>query len=139
MRRLWPFILCIVSLTAAAGCAHSPSVPSGPVDAQVVLAPGQSVDVAGTSLRVQFQSVVSDTRCPGDALCIQGGDAVVRINARTTTTAETTFDLHLHVAAAEPVRVGDLSIAFETLTPYPFFSRGPIQPGDYRATLRVTR
>lgn len=63
-----------------AGCASkSPSTPSTPLNTQIVLAPGQSSDIAGTPLRVQFLSVVSDSRCPGDALCIQAGDAVVRV------------------------------------------------------------
>jgi hypothetical protein len=39
----------------------------------------------------------------------------------------------------QPVVEGDLTIALETLTPYPFSSLPPIAPGDYRATLRVTR
>jgi hypothetical protein len=38
----------------------------------------------------------------------------------------------------KPVTHEDLTIALVELAPYPFSSR-PIQPGDYRATLRVTR
>ncbi len=33
---------------------------------------------------------------------------------------------------------GDLAVALVELVPYPFSSR-QTQPGDYRATLRVTR
>ena len=44
----------------------------------------------------------------------------------------------LHTGDMKPVTHEDLTIALVELSPYPFSSR-PIQPGDYRATLRVTR
>lgn len=127
-----------MSLRVFAGCAaNTPTGPGAPLDMQIVLAPGESSDIAGT-VRVQFQSVVNDSRCPGDALCISPGDAVVRVSVRPTTDGTAaTLDLSLH--NAEPSRVGDVSIALEQLNPYPFASRGPIPAGDYRATLRVTR
>jgi hypothetical protein len=37
-----------------------------------------------------------------------------------------------------PVVHEDLTIALLELSPYPFSSR-PIAPGDYRATLRISR
>ena len=53
-------------------------------------------------------------------------------------TRSATIDLMLHTGDMKPVTHEDLAIALVELTPYPFSSR-PIQPGDYRATLRVTR
>jgi hypothetical protein len=37
----------------------------------------------------------------------------------------------------KPVKHGGVTIALLQLDPYPFVAR-PIQPGDYRVTLRVT-
>ena len=85
---------------------------------------------------IRFVGVQSDSRCPGDATCIQAGDAIVRVEAQSSTSGTTTYDLH--TAKSEPARHGDVSIALVELAPYPFASR-PTQPGDYRATLRVTR
>lgn len=44
-----------------------------------MLAPGQSVSV-DSALRRRFVAVIGDSRCRGDALCITGGDAIVRID-----------------------------------------------------------
>jgi hypothetical protein len=121
-----------------AGCAtDSPVSPSGPVNERVVLAPGETASVAGAGTQVRFLGVTGDSRCPADALCIQGGDAVVRIEAAPAGGGSTS-PLELHTGTLQPVRYGELTIALETLTPYPFSSR-TIAPNEYRATLRITR
>ena len=48
------------------------------------------------------------------------------------------LDIVDNVLSKGVVLSGDLTIALETLLPYPFSSQ-TIAPGDYRATLRVTR
>ena len=127
-------LLCAVSFAA---CTNAPSAPAGPLNVQLILAPGQTSEVSNTGLRLRFQGVFGDSRCPGDALCIQGGDAIVRVDVLQQSGAQRTIDLH--TGSMQPVVEGDLTIALETLTPYPFSSLPPIAPGDYRATLRVTR
>lgn len=121
-----------------AGCAtDSPVSPGGPVNERVVLAPGETASVAGAGIQVRFLGVTGDSRCPADALCIQGGDAVVRIEAAPAVGGSTS-PFELHTGTLQPVRYGDLTIALETLAPYPFSSR-TIPPNQYRATLRITR
>lgn len=44
----------------------------------------------------------------------------------------------LHTGSLQPVRHDSLTITLVELSPYPFSSR-TIQPGEYRATLQVTR
>jgi hypothetical protein len=101
----------------------------------VVLAPGQTagVDEAGISLR--FEGVSGDSRCPADAVCVQGGDALVQIEVLTPGSRQPYV---LHTGDMRPVSHADLTIALVQLAPYPFSSR-TIEPGEYRATLRVTR
>jgi hypothetical protein len=122
-------------LTMAIACA-SPSGPTAQLNENFVLGPGQSARVSGADVSVRFMGVQGDSRCPADAVCIQGGDAIVRVEVLTSTGGATTYDLH--TANSQPARHGDVSIALVELTPYPFASR-PTQPGAYRATLRVTR
>ena len=122
-------------LTMASACT-SPSAPTAQLNENFVLGPGQSARVSGADVSVRFVAVQSDSRCPGDATCIQAGDAIVRIEVLSSTGGATTSDLH--TANSQPVRYGDVSIALVELAPYPFVSR-PTQPGDYRATLRMTR
>ena len=128
--------IVFVVLVLTMGIACSPSGPTARLDQDFVLAPGESAQVTGANVRVRFVGVQGDSRCPADALCIQGGDAIVRVEVLASTGGASTYDLH--TAKSEPVRHGEVSIALVELTPYPFASR-PTQPGEYRATLRVTR
>lgn len=128
--------LFCVALVAVAACAGSPAAPDGPVDEQLVLAPGQAAPVPGTSVQLRFIGVSGDSRCPADALCIQGGDAVVELDLlRPAGAAER---LQLHTGSNQPARYGMFTISLVALSPYPFSSR-PIAAGDYRATIRVVK
>jgi hypothetical protein len=69
-------------------------------------------------------------------MCIQGGDAQVQIEVVPEGGGRQPHVLH--TGDSRPVSYRDLTISLVALAPYPFSSH-PIQPGDYRATLRVTR
>jgi len=121
-------------LTVAACGRSSPTSPS-PVDTQFTLAPGFTQAIAGTDAKLIFISVPSDSRCPANALCITGGDAVVRFDV----TNEGRSSTHeLHTGDMRPVKARDLTINLVEVAPYPF-STTPIPPGTYRVTFRVTR
>jgi len=85
---------------------------------------------------IEFTSVTGDSRCPADAVCIQGGDAVVHI--RVTGGGTSTYELHTGDNSRAAVVHGLYRIALMQLQPYPF-SAQPISPNDYRATLTATR
>lgn len=127
--------MVLLSVTMLSACDESVTGPSVTLDATFTMAPADTVTVAGTSVRLQFKGVEGDSRCPADAVCITGGDAVVRI---TAVTGRTTRDYELHTGNLKPVTYDGLTIALVELAPYPFSSR-TIAQGDYRATLRVTR
>ncbi len=101
-----------------------------------MLAPGQSAGVTEAGITIRFDGVSGDSRCPIDAICIQGGDALVRIAVIPSRGG--TQDYALHTGDLRPVTHDDLTIALVELSPYPFSTR-PIEPNDYRAKLRVTR
>ena len=123
-------------LVFLAGCSSDGSMgPTGPLDVQLVLAPGETANVENAAVRLRFEGVNGDSRCPADALCIWGGDALVRISMMSGGTVAT-YDLH--TGSMQPARHGDLTIALVQLSPYPFSNR-TIAPNEYRATLRVTR
>ncbi len=126
----------LVCLLAMTGCDESPSGPSVPLRQRFTLAPGEVARIDGTSLHVQFQSVSGDSRCPADAICITGGDAIVHVRA---TEGGSAGDYELHTGDSSRARVTHRRyvIALEELQPYPFSSR-TIAPGEYRATLSVT-
>ena len=130
--RLVPLLFCLLLVTA---CDESPTGPTVPLNREFELAPGNAAVIEDASLSVRFNGVSGDSRCPADALCIQGGDAVVHV---TATSSRGSAAYELHTGNMRPVQHEGLTIALVQLQPYPFSSR-TIAPAEYRATLRVTR
>lgn len=129
-------LLASVCLLAVTACAESPTGPTVPLNGQFTLAPGEVASIQGTGLRLEFVGVSGDSRCPADAVCILGGDALVHIRILGNGVYE--YELHTGDASRAAVAHGDLRIALDALQPYPFSSR-TIQPHEYRATFTVTR
>jgi len=125
----------LIGLLAVTACSDNPAAPS-PISREFVLAPGQTVAVREASLSIRFEGVFGDSRCPADAMCVLGGDALVRILVEPSRGGPQRYDLH--TGDMRPVAHGDLTIALVELAPYPFSAR-TIEQGDYRATLRLTR
>jgi hypothetical protein len=123
----------LVILVALVGC--SPTSPSVRLDEDFVLAPKDTVRVAEAGFSIRFLGVEGDSRCPADAICIQGGDALVRIEVRSLGSGVQSYALH--TGDMRPVVHDGLTIALVELAPYPFSSR-TTQPDEYRATLRVS-
>ena len=135
MRSVWKWMALSLAVVALAACDESVTGPSVSLDKTFTVAPGDVVSIADTSVRMQFHGVEGDSRCPADAICIQGGDAIVRVSVIDGGSRR---DYELHTGSMQPVRHDELTIALVELAPYPFSSR-TIAPGDYRASLRVTR
>jgi hypothetical protein len=127
-------VLLVLAL-GAIGCDESVTGPTVPLNREFELAPGQSALVEDVRVTVRFNGVSDDSRCPADAVCILGGDAIVHV---TATSRQTSRDYELHTGSMRPVQHDGLTISLVQLQPYPFSAR-TIAPGDYRATLRVTR
>lgn len=128
-------LLVFAAALVAGGCSDTPTAPTSALRDEFVLAPGTSAALSDGSGRVTFTAVTGDSRCPGDAICIQGGDAIVRIDVETSR-GRRAHDLH--TGSMAPVSHDDLTITLVELMPYPFSSM-PFPYEAYRATLRVTR
>lgn len=115
-------------------CGGGPTAPSVLLNEEFVVAPGDTVQIEDTSQRVHFVGVIGDSRCPIDVVCIQAGDAIVRIEIRSSRHGEL-YDLH--TADGRPVMDGGLTISLVRLIPSPVSSR-TIASDEYRATLRAT-
>jgi hypothetical protein len=131
--RLVAVLFCLL---AATGCDESITGPTVSLDARFTLAPGETASVEGRGIRLRFEGVTGDSRCPADAICIQGGDAVVKLVADGDA-GSLSLDLHTGDASRASVTYGNVKVSLVELQPYPFSSR-TIAPGDYRATLTVT-
>ena len=136
--KAWSLMFAAVCLLLGTACAeNSPSGPTVPLGEQFTLAAAEPASVVGTSLRVRFLQVSGDSRCPADALCIQGGDALVHIRAEHAGD-EAEYDLHTGDSSRAAARHAGFRIELVSLQPYPFSSRR-IEPDEYRATLKVSR
>ncbi len=127
--------LFVCALAAGIACDESVTGPTTPLNQEFTLNPGQAAVIEGTGVSVRFDRVSNDSRCPADAVCVLGGDAIVNISL---VSSGSTRAYELHTGNMQPVRHNDLTIHLVQLAPYPFSAR-TIPPQDYRATLRVTR
>jgi len=136
--RLARGVVALAALLASlvAGCGPTAPPQSAPGSDRLTLAPGQTSAVPGERLRLKFDEVLSDSRCPSDVTCIQAGEAVVAV---TAIDADGTRQRHeMHTSGATSIVHGALTISLEGLEPRPVSSR-PTRPTDYRVTLRVRR
>ena len=113
----------------------SPTAPS-PINRDYVLTPGQSVPITAAALSLKFLGVANDSRCPADALCVTGGSA--RVDIQVTAFTGAVQIISFETGEPKAIQIGALTIALVQLSPYPF-STQPINPADYRVTLRVIR
>jgi hypothetical protein len=126
-------------LAATACSTRSPLDPqvSAVLDDTFALSVGQEATFAGQPLRILFEEVSGDSRCPAEVNCVWEGNATVRLRVRTATPdaqlvdLNTTLEPHAHV-------VFGYEISLERLDPYPQ-SDNRIQQHLYVAHMRVTK
>lgn len=121
-----PAVLAVPTFFCAIGT--SPTAP-----ANVVIAVGSTARASGAV--VTFQRVVSDSRCPLNAVCAWAGDAVAEF-AVSARGLESRYELHLNDAAKRSVTHRGLVIEFQSLDPYPVASDQKT-PIDYRARVDI--
>jgi hypothetical protein len=132
-------LLAVLVLTTAVACAASnPASSSVPAGREFQVRPGESVAVQGTDLALRFERVAQDSRCPADAVCVTLGDAVSVFSVTRGGQPADSLSLHTEPGAGQQGTIGDWTLSLTRLEPYPYASR-PIEPSDYRATLRVDR
>ena len=143
---LHPTMLLVFALTSALGgslASLDGSVGHG--DQATVdlgrsfrLRPGESGEVSGTSMRLRFERVSEDSRCPVGVTCVWAGDAIVQL---TTTVNQSTSRVELHtnpdLEQDHHVRDG-FGIRLVRLEPLPT-TNAPVGQADYLVTLMVER
>lgn len=130
-------LMCLLCVT---GCDEkSPVGPTVPLNERFTLSPGEVAAIEDADLRLQFVRVTGDSRCPGDAICIQGGDATVQVLAAGDGSDSSLLGLHTGDTSQASAVYQGVRITLVELQPYPFSSLPPIEPDDYRATLTATR
>ena len=126
--------LAQTACTAAALVAASAAVPVGE---SFTLAVGESAAIDGEDLRLTFDGVTRDNRCPRDVQCIVAGAATVVLTAESGgEKRELTLDVPPGGSAA--VGYDGLEITVAKVEPEAHSQRR-IEPADYVVTLVVER
>ncbi len=123
-----------------AACS-SPNEPGGAFRTEVTLRPGEVTAVASTPLRIGFERVAADSRCPATALCIQSGDALVVFNVAIAGSGAAEIRLRTvgGTTGQELIAsVGGYELTIAGLQPYPQ-TETPIPSTDYRVTVAISR
>ena len=86
-------------------------------------------------LRIRFDSVRADSRCPLDAQCIRAGEAIIAVSMVTSKGNPDTREMRTD-ATGSRITYADHIIELSALAPYPR-STQTIDPRDYVATFVV--
>ena len=136
----------VVSLGVALGCGapHATTAGAEASTAQTTVAldepfqieMGQQIETA-TGLRIRFDAVRADSRCPRGVTCVWAGDAVVALTVEADDGPVET-ELHTHPSRETTADVAGHRITLQGLAPEPEDGT-TIDASDYRAALVVTR
>lgn len=123
------------ALLLSAACRHMPTTPSAPLGTPFRIGVAQSVTLENASFQLGFDSVLEDSRCPADVVCVWAGTARLKgwlsVNGARR-------EIELKTFPKEPLAVDGFSVEVQALEPFPY-SNVRIDPRGYVATLIVTR
>ena len=136
---------CLAALSVAGfvGCGVGPVSVRQTVESgrHFILKAGQSATLAASAdLRIGFDGVVADSRCPKGEQCVRAGEAIVRVWLQRGAGPRQVVELvgpvaEPHGQALLPQAMGH-QLIFISLEPYPVSSRA-VLPADYLLTLSV--
>ncbi|MEN4450220.1 hypothetical protein [Mycobacterium sp. SM3041] len=118
-----------------------PDTATAQLGHEFVLAGGQSAIVDGAGLRLKFDRVLDDSRCPKRVSCVWTGAARIAVVVTPDGQQPTTLEFDTNPAPGRTHltdTVGGYIVELRSLDPYPE-TPGTIALTDYRATMLVAR
>jgi hypothetical protein len=144
MIRVW-LVATVVAL-ALMGCQHAKEARADDVEFHLneafSLAGGQDAVITGENLRIRFDEVTEDSRCPARVECVWSGQARIAVVVQAAEDAPKTVAFNTNPAPDQNVqtaRVGEYLIKLLSLEPYPQTPEDAIPLERYRATLEVAK
>ena len=139
-------LVAIATTLALMGCQHAREAQADDVGFHLneafVLAGAQDAVIAGEQLRMRFDEVPEDSRCPVRVQCVWSGLARVDLVIQVQDAAPKTVAFNTNPAPGQnvqTVRVDDYVIELLSLEPYPQTAEDAIRLQQYRATLVVRK
>lgn len=129
-------VVCGWLILVACGASALSPAPEIQLDREFTLAPG---GVARTAdLRLSFERVAADSRCPIDVQCVWEGDAVVAVAVSVQGRGDCALELHTAGAFEQEQACVPYRIRLVRVLPAPVAAASPIPSVAYRATLVVS-
>lgn len=133
-------LAALLLLAVLPSCAAAPGPPAADsavtAPAEVTLAVGEAAAVE--ELRIRFDRVVSDSRCPAGVSCVWEGDAELLFIVNDVREVAVQLRLHTSARYATSASYGGYRVELVRLAPEPE-SNAEAKPSEYRATLRIER
>jgi hypothetical protein len=144
MIRVW-LVATVVAL-ALLGCQHTTEARADDVEFRLndafALAGGQDAVIAGDGLRIRFDAVLEDSRCPAQVECVWTGQARIAVILQALEGPPKTVAFNTNPAPgqnAQTATVGGYVIRLLSLEPYPQTPQDAIPLEEYRATIEVAK
>jgi len=139
--RLW---IVVLGAAIAVGCSPGearPDTTTAQLGHEFVLGGGQQAVVDGAGMRLKFDRVLDDSRCPKRVSCVWTGAAHVAMIVTPDGQPPTTIEFDTNPAPGQTHMTGTAggyTVELRALEPYPE-TPGTIPLQDYRATILVVR
>jgi len=144
MNKSW--LLALVLAIAPMGCQLSQEAQADPVEFNLnevfALGGGQEATIRGENLRLRFNEVLEDSRCPTQVECFWTGQARIAVLVAPAGREPTATEFNTNPAPGQnnqTARVGEYTISLQSLDPYPQSIDQSIALEEYRATLSVEK
>ena len=138
--KLFLFIVPVITIVMAHSCSKKDiALKEGTIELGVKKC--SSGNIGGNDVRLCFDSVISDSRCPANAMCIWQGTATARFSL---TKNKEKISFVLSTLKQAPTYTKDTTlmgykIEFVNLTPYPGTVPNPIPVEKIKAELKITK
>jgi uncharacterized lipoprotein NlpE involved in copper resistance len=144
MIRVW--LVAMVVALALMGCQHAKEARADDVEFHLNeafgLGGGQDAVITGENLRLHFDEVLEDSRCPAQVECVWSGQARIAIIVQDTENTPKTLTFNTNPAPdqnAQTAQVGEYEITLLSLEPNPQTPEDAVALEQYRATLEVSK
>ena len=134
------FLTFVLAVLVMPGCATEEADRPQPavqvaLNEEFVLALGETAEVVGEDMHVTFAEVVSDSRCPEGAQCIEAGEIVCRLDIIRGGTTDSVTVTEEGLFPRQTQEYLDYVIVYH-VDPYPEMGK-EILPEDYRLHLII--
>ena len=128
-------IVLLAVAIAAGACTDSPTKPDTVAGEPFTLKVGATAFLPD-STRLKFDRLLTESRCPLDAICVSAGDASIAVSFISRDGTGAARELHTQPSGSQ-ILYGSYTVALTELQPYPR-STEQVNPADYVATFVVS-